>query len=282
MPKTIVCTSIPYALMWQGKIELADQLGQVMVDIERDYVGESKNVEMQGDRLGRVSFSKMSIEFPKLLLDETEIKDATLRVVNRIIDVYRYTTNEFFLERIPRNELRPLQIMAKLDNGQLDSNVIQYEPQGSGVTLARFAGISSEAQKIFQSSEELPVHSILILNARRERYFENYRLAIVEAETAFEVYVDTILVSHYRREGLSEAEITSKLEAGFKNLLKDHIPKVCREDFVGTTEHSDWKNKAYLRRNAVVHDGASANDLEAEEAINCVEAAICWMSARLS
>ena len=276
-----MCTHIPYALMWQGKLALTDQLGQVIVDITRAYVGESKNVEMKHDRLGRVSFSKMFIEFPQRV-EETEIENATLRVINRIIDVYRYTKGEFFLERIPRTELRRLQIMTKLDNGQLDSEVIMREPQGAGVTLARFADIPSEAARILESGDELPVHSILLLNARRERFFENYRLAIVEAETAFEVYVDTIIVSHYRREGLSEAEITSKLDAGLKNLLKDHIPKVCGEHFVGTAEHSDWEKKAYHRRNAVVHDGASADDLGAEEAITCVEAAIHWMSSRVS
>jgi hypothetical protein len=275
---TTVQTSIPYALIWQGKISLTDTEGQLTINLAKVFTGENKNVEMWHDRLGRVAYSTISIEFPKEL-DEKNIPDTTLRIINRLIDVYRYTTGEYYLERIPQNELRRIDVITRLNNGQVP--LVSMSNFGEGLIIACYSDIPQEAIDILQSGEEPPIYSMLLLNAKRELLFENYRLAIVEAETAFEVYVDTIITEYYRKKGLSETAIKSKLGGGFKNLLTNHINKICLEEFVGCKEHSNWESKAYLKRNAIVHDGASANKQDTDEAIECVETAILWIQSRI-
>lgn len=87
----------------------------------------------------------------------------------------------------------------------------------------------------------MPVPQVLLLNARREALLENYRLTVVEAETAFEALVDQAVSQYYRSKGASPDEIGRKLEAGLKNLIRDHLPKACGGKFEGTKIHEAWQ-----------------------------------------
>jgi hypothetical protein len=202
---------------------------------------------------------------------------AVHRVLNRLIEVYRVTMGEFYLEPVPFNELWRYEVGTIEDSGVLSRDVSVVQSYGYGITLARTARIPEEARHLLSSGDPLPVPRLLYLNAQRENLLENYRVAVIEVETAFEVMIDRIVAGYYRKQGHSESDIEKILDCGLRNVLRDHIPKCCGQQFVSTPEHAAWDTNLYRLRTAVVHDGAPVDGDQAGRALEAAEKALEWL-----
>ena len=123
----------------------------------------------------------------------------------------------------------------------------------------------------------VPIIEVLLLNAHRALVFEDYRLAVVEAETAFEVALDQVITQHYRSKNRTATEIEQILGAGLKNLIKQHIAQATAKNFAATEEYKIWKEKLYDVRNAVIRDGRDVDPDEARRAVKAAENAISWL-----
>ena len=291
--RTLVKTGFPYPLIWDtGQLDILIEGHTFGVEFRRLYkqegqvsgppgVSAAQNAELRYDRQGRVSYTAIEILLPWLATDQSEILHWVHRVINRILEVYRFTTKEFFIDAIPKNELWSCDVLTVNDAGGLSPDMSHIQTFGYGITIARKANILAEARTLLSSGEQLPIFEVLFLNARREELLENYRVAVMEVETAFEVLVDEAVARFYRGQGLKESEIMSKLEAGLMNLLKDHIPKSCGEPFLDKPEYTDWKQYLYDLRNAVVHDGAQVNAEQAAKAIEVGEKSLLWLAQRM-
>ncbi len=127
---------------------------------------------------------------------------------------------------------------------------------------------------MLRDGTELPIPRTLYQNAKREELLENYRLAVVEAETAFETLVDQTVSQYYKDQGLSGADIENKLKAKLWKLIREHIPQACGQHFEGTAECAAWESDLYRLRNHVVHDGASVSADEAHKALEAAGQAL--------
>ena len=280
MNHTGVRTTIPYALIWdEGTIDISVAQKLYTVDFKRLYREGSNNVEVRYDRLGTVSHTAVQILFPTLVENEDDLVNQAHRVLNRLLDVYRVTTGEFYVDTLPKAELRTLEVHTVTDQGAMSPVATHIERFGHALSIARSAPIPPEALAFFADGAELPMHRVLFLNARREQILENYRLSVVEAETAFEVMVDEVVSRYYRTRGHTNVEITNQLKAGLQNLLKGHIPRCCGQPFVDTEVHNAWNTDLYMLRNSVVHDGASVKAEQAAKALDAGNKALEWLSA---
>jgi len=299
---TIVRTTFPYPLIWESgniSVNVRDKVFQVRFERRYRQEGDEKivpgfhhysganNVEVPYDRLGRVAHSWAEIRFPMYV--EADMMDAyrellgwVQAVINRLLEVYRYTTGEFHVEAIPKNELRPFSVQNVKEDGTLENRekMVSGPIGGEWVRVARTEPIPAEAQRILRDGTNLPIERMLYLNARREALFENYRIAVVEAETAFETLVDRAITEHYRRQGRSGSDIENILRAGLKNLIEHHLSKCCKEAFEGTPQHTAWETDLYNLRNSVVHNGASVEDEQCQQALAAAEQAIKWIEDR--
>lgn len=222
MTRTMVVTSIPYPLIWhQGELEVrvSDELISVQFervwrqqeDHTRDYgTARSRGIEIMYDRLGHVATTNLRMLFPRHISDPRKLPELVLSVINRLIDVYRLSMDELFLESIPRNEVRIYENYAVKEDGSESLERSVTFDFGEGITIARTSPIPVEAVNLLLSGTELPIPEMLTLNARREYLLENFRLAVVEVETAFEALIDEIVSVHYR----SPVEIENILDAG--------------------------------------------------------------------
>lgn len=304
MPKrTVVVTAFPHPLVWdEGRVDVRVQNKTFSVYFKRHYrtegdevpippqgwspgIQETANIEIPHDRWARVAYTVVWITFPMDVDRDNfeEIAKWAHDVNNRLLEVYRFTMDEFHIDTIPVNETWELEVQTveHFDDRAVVPRVLEgkrYSPPVGGVQLARLARIPSEAKAFLRDGNPLSVSKTLSLNARREELLENYRLAVVEAETAFETLVDQTITEYYRAQGDSEVEIDNKRQAGLKNLIKDHLPRCCGgQPFVGTAEHSAWKNDLYTLRNDVVHNGASTNADEVRNALEAAEKALQWI-----
>lgn len=81
--------------------------------------------------------------------------------------------------------------------------------------------------------------------------------AVVSATTAIETLTAAVLTELWTHAGDPPAKIYQRLEAGFRNLLRDHLRPYLRVAGADETTVDDWLSGCYLLRNGVVHEGTA-------------------------
>jgi hypothetical protein len=151
--------------------------------------------------------------------------------------------------------------------------------------------------QFIQEEYEMPLSYALIMEALGYlQRFREYRLAIVQAETAFEVYVIDRLVRLMVDSGMNEAHASSIVENdknywGVKNKIrrlddltatyvtKKGLPFV---PFFGSPLFARWESELYSKRNDAVHTGASSFSYnEASVAIGVAKECIVTLEGRI-
>jgi len=144
---------------------------------------------------------------------------------------------------------------------------------------------------------EIPLHYELILNAQAELKRRNYHVAILEAETAFEVYIANVLVEVSVATGRNKGEVLKEMEypgklSSVKSRLRELDSAINKHrkaqklpqslPFYSGTTYTDWNNSLYLLRNKIVHEGwrLATFDL-AKQGIASCKAAIKEIEDRL-
>jgi len=210
-----------------------------------------------------------------------ELENWVRLVINRLLEVYRYVTEDFHVNIIPKQELPRYKVGTIREDGTIEhseSNILNFGGPGAWLRSPQTVAISDKAEQLLREGTELStLPEVLYVNAKREEFFENYRIAVVETETAFEALVDKVVARHYRRQGLSKAQVDNKLKAGLQGLINDHLPRCCRAPFANTSEHTTWDSNLYQLRNDVVHNGAPVNANQARKALDAAEQAIQWI-----
>ena len=280
MMQTFITTNVPYPLIWdRGRLDVHIAGKNFIVEFQRLYPQGSNNVEVKYDRSGNVAWTGIVIRFPVHIQNQEDLQGWIHLIINRVLEVYRFTTGEFYVNTIPRDELGDWEVRDVADDGTVSDEISHHFTFGGpSLSIARHMPISDEARNILSSGTEVPIYRIMYLNAKREELLENFRLAVVEAETAFEVLVDEVVSRYYRGQGASTVEVENKLEAGLTNLVKDHIPICCDAPFVGTDVHKLWIEDLYTVRNRVIHDGASITADQAEKAVEAGGEALEWLT----
>ncbi len=148
-----------------------------------------------------------------------------------------------------------------------------------------------------QEEYEMPLSYDLILEAIGYlQRFRDYRLAIVHAETAFEVYVVDRLLRLMVNSGMASIQASSLVENdraywGVKSKIRqldDWTQQHCLRnglaftEFVDSAHYAGWESDLYRRRNAAVHTGANAFSYdEASVAIGRAKECIVFLEARV-
>ena len=298
MPYTVIKAEIPYPLMWDKAGWLPLRLGgkEYEIAFERTWRPGIKGMELKYDRLGRLSYTNIAVRFPHASSGDgaKQMIGIAHKVINRLLDVYRVATKESHIGHIPIQELGAAEgshgtYVVEDDGTVREHQSIQFD-LGAGLSMSPTMAIDSHAMLDLEFERPLSVVDVLLLNARRSALFEEYRGAVIEAETAFEVGVDRSIARHLLSKTTTSSEghtvaaysrehVNILLGAGLKNLLKDHLPTSIGKEFLGTPDHIRWERDLYALRNAVVHDGAEVQSDEAELALEAAEHALVYVGA---
>lgn len=296
MPQTVASFKINYPLIWnQGEVQVRVPGGLLTVRYERRWVEagdhglggfqNANGVEMLFDRHGRVAYSAIEIEFPEHVDDVILVRGMALYAINRLLQTYRLDLmqshwQEAYVEPLSDVDLFGVTIRTRLDDGTWDNTFQFGEQLGGGLQLARIAEPSEDARTALITGQEPPISFALVVEARRHFIYGNYRMAVVEANTAVESIVLQAIGEYYRHIGRPEEQISNVLEAGLKNLMEHHLALACGETpFHGSELHEQWLDRAYDLRNRVVHRGASAQQDESFEAIRACQRAVYWIAS---
>ena len=161
------------------------------IAFERSWRPGNYNNELKCDRLGRMSFTRIAVRFPYTTIGEDfeDLRRVTLKAINRLLDVYSSATKESHIGHIPIQELGPSNTShgvydVKKDGGVWELNSFQFD-LGSGLNLSRAQEMDGNSILDLAYERPFPLVDLLVLNARLSLLFEDYRIAIIEAETAF-------------------------------------------------------------------------------------------------
>jgi len=273
-------------------------------------------------------YSEVSVTF---LVDDISIIGESHQVfykvceiLNPFLDKYRLLTEDYRVTRVSLEknfyvgtfhtspltaeevQLTPRELFQKLQIprifykrlGQGASNILRtndYELLGprnplKGNALAIF-------KNFIQEKYEMPLSFELIMEALRYlQRLRDYRLAIVHAESAFEVCVSDCLLKLMIDSGMTEMQASSTIENdqdywGIKNRVRrlDYWNNsYCTKNalslnaFYATPLYTHWNSDLYQKRNSAVHAGAGAFSYEeASLAIGIAKQCIVYLESRI-
>ena len=250
-------------------------------------------------------FSQVSVTF---LADDigiissssNEVGERVFQILNPFLDKYRLINEDYRISPISdtRNfyvavchtspltpeerPLSPTELFNRLSTprtffrelGHGAANILRTNSYG---LLGPRSQLSPTMQTFFdtfvQEKYEMPLSYALILEslANLQRTLD-YRLAIIHAETGYEVHVVDRLLKLMIDEGMTRLDAASAIETdrafwGVKSKIRQldsRIESYCSRNglafraFVGSPLYSRWENDLYKHRNAAVHGGANA------------------------
>jgi len=261
-------------------------------DYQKSGITMEGNVWYQNDRWGRVYRSSV-----KLILDHStnpilvtpdyplDSLHEALRIINRVIEISRVVVDEFFLYKVVDADIAKYDVKGFGADGQVikGSSSIQYTPGLTTIisedkTFYHFDK-SPKILEILCSGEEIPLEKGLIRNALDYLLSENFRSAIIEAQTAVETTIKKIIHLGMIKNGKDTKEIENLFEkTGFKNIVNDHLSKYIKSKFDEDNEiYRDWWNNCYGLRNKVAHEGLYPVKLQAESAIKAAKNTISFL-----
>jgi hypothetical protein len=217
-------------------------------------------------------------------------------VLNNFIDIYRIITQDPYIHRIDEEfdtylvdysaGVIPEQYHDSLSGDMLKhiQEIAFHSEIGKGRQLKTrlntledlFPGKILEKTfldlfgKLIQEPYNTPIHYELIFTAQVELKRRNYHIVLLEAETAFEVYIAYALLNvavalgEVKFKIIADMENPKKLGMLNQRLIKlDSLIKVYRKsqglavstDFIGSATHKEWKNYLYKLRNKIIHEG---------------------------
>jgi hypothetical protein len=304
---------------WLASIHL-ERVAQTNLD-PRLGIAEG-DTELVRDRHGRLRFSKMVIEMPGKLVTEIELRrkvaageleaqdgvvsatfttdrlisefgnvafEEALGTANRFIEVYRHVTDQFQVGRIPAEEIFKADIQWYQDGEPLGGtwrlgfgHGMSLEPKGfDPMTLERLRSWLS-------STNPVPLPFELFLDAKDRLDRKDDRLAVIDARTALEVFLDQILLTYLSVTSFTIAEAGKLLDVdvGHHNIqefeealqrssinrkLGHALNQAIRLDIHNGTPEL-WKRwlSAKEVRERGAHRGQSIEHDEAVEAVNCM------------
>lgn len=249
-----------------------------------------------------------------------DIKERSLDILNHFLDVYRIITQDPSIHRIYNlntylidyligekditenfNDEDALEILKNIDKYDFPNGIgeLRSTEQRIGTLDDIFPGKTLMKEyldnfaKLTVQVYKIPLHYDLILNAQTQLKRHNYHVSILEAETAFEVYVENTLIKVALAVGNNiEDELNYKTKINTKgkyHKLADRIKGLDKyisdyrvnnkfekiDNFVDSDQYKEWKEKLYEVRNEVVHGGLREITFEqTQDAIHSAKIAI--------
>jgi hypothetical protein len=250
-------------------------------------------------------FTSLNIVIPSkgefLKADDIEFADIKIRISQILVfflNSYRIYTKEVDVY-VPTRSAMPSISYYTMDNyqykdgsfnGKLNflARVINF-PEHHEVGLLKNTFKKEEQEdfaRVLSSSDPAPAYYQLLGEAKyHELIREDYKLAIILAATAFEVYIQTRLIQECEHRNIKKIYLNKNsqiISKGYEevinngNIREDLLGLICKQltssnAVKGSREFQQWYDYAYEVRNKIIHRGKyTATKDEAKAAIDAV------------
>jgi len=246
------------------------------------------NLEMDRDTNGQFRYSKLKIFFdtqhqnlgsaPKseMMAARDEAVRMALKIVNRVIDVYRYITKEDFVQRLGSIHVTDL-YFAQHDVG------IHGASFGGGIRDAIMNRTKREIEEIattLKVQSELPVAELLFLDAQAALSSDRYVLAVIHAFQGLEVFVEEFLYQRFAAQGMPPDAIERIVAPRrTKERLKEVLSQATGHSLA--ENHELWDRFCLIYdqvRNKLIHAAKEIDQHRSGQAVEVCVAVHAWLS----
>lgn len=271
--------------------------------------------QVEGDRLGNVSYTKVRVRFNRQLLDalpdelnddfealkegsptkwlknlngrEGRIIRAAVDQVNQFLEVYRASLGYYWIRGVSPSEVVYFMRTTVSKNEDTYDHGTMYP--GSALT----PGTSTIDEKAHNTIEarldtehKVPITISLRLDAQDKLDLGEYRLAVITAGTMFEAFLKEGLKDLMAAQGMSDDEIESVFVddgdyTSITTLAKETVPKTIHFDFKETDRFEAWDEETRKMRNRVVHEGYVPSEDEARAAYEAAADAVEFLTDKM-
>jgi tetratricopeptide (TPR) repeat protein len=241
----------------------------------------SKFTWMPSDRFGQVNFMKATFNFDvtekKLNDTKKEIKKIYLPLcvegIKRISTGYRLITNTYFPRNFTINDIIAYRLGFILKNNN------QYYEEKEAYPNVDFQDSYPDDKPTIDISDFLKydgnirLHTELMTNAEDFFTEDNYRMSVIEANTAVETLIFNILKKYY-----NTFPITCRNEVSFEQLSRMSIAKINKylniisPKITSSKQWNHWKSKCQELRHDIVHNQVTPKRNETKEALSSANA----------
>jgi hypothetical protein len=261
MGKTLVSLAIPFTFAPEGKYQVSND-GKI-ANIEITYVQNDEalnriiGIESMGKRQlmphdpeGVVNISRITIEFPFEYSDADlrgegpekldPVRNQCLIYLNRLREVIRYHTNQYWLRSISPFSLNIYEVVRYNDEGRGRRLMMLAPPPENlfPMPVKQFTEVQSEISEMLLKETSILLPDKLYQDALNFFYFFSFVEAIVTANTALEVFVWRHLFERYKSQGKSEAEAKTTVEGIFNGSFH----KVMKNQYFNNLDDKSRKN----------------------------------------
>lgn len=187
-------------------------------------------------------------------------------VINHISKAYRLLIDQYFPRNFTKNDFIGYLIAFSSDKNdffgeEYHNNVVFHQDYPD-------KNLRIDINDFLRYEKDIKLHTELILNSEDFFMEKNYRMTVIEADTAIESILSNIIIKHYNKfpkDTQNEAFLNKILEMrldDFKKYLKHVSPNI-----TSLTEWAKWREKCHTPRNEVVHKRKMPEEKEAEDAL---------------
>ncbi|MCK4735623.1 MAG: hypothetical protein KAT65_24425, partial [Methanophagales archaeon] len=245
------------------------------------------NCERKNDKKGYFRYTKVSVSMPLKKIEPQSINlDKMLNnasnAINRLIEAYRYITSDYYVERLKKEDIDVVCKHGEMEiylNNEKISTELEMTP-----TLVPFIGDKKEdvhrrLEDFLTEDKPVPIFENIFLNAKDLLLKEDYRLAVLEAVIALEVYLHEFLENKFKNDKkYDEPLINHLLKRPDINLRLKELLELATGKKLHEWNKSLWdewdsgKDGVKKLRNDITHrKKITVTPEEAKNAINTIE-----------
>jgi len=212
------------------------------------------------------------------------ICEYAVKAVNRLVEVYRYVTQDYYIPVINQEEVANV---FQVGLGTLtDRELVEHYRKEMGYdtrltnTLPDYPDETCiEIQRMLDGKEQVPLYEELVMRARGLFEERNARMSVIEIQTAFEVFAKGAVAAYCSQpENIGKKDVSG---VPFAKITKTYLGRATGKTFgPGQSDYDRWDSDAYRLRNRVVHEGYVPSLDEALDAVLAVEYALEYLAGR--
>jgi HEPN domain-containing protein len=208
-----------------------------------------------------------------------------LQYLNRLVRVYRFVTADYYVPTLSMEDVDSYFGVALADTASPRPK-IHWRPMGRMAPDVNLLPDTSTAQLreirgMLRSEAAIPDEEELLMSARALLESGSPRLAVLDAQTAFEVVVKRLVAADFRARGYSPKQIQHRVGRRFNALLKKHLSPEVKRFEKGMPEYDHYWARTYQPRCDLVHgEKTEITHEDAEQAIRAVEEALEYLTGR--
>ncbi|MEI6528284.1 MAG: hypothetical protein WCO10_01255 [bacterium] len=248
-----------------------------------------KNIEKERDANGTFRYTKVIIQIDTdFKIEEINknissvintISEISLEVINKLLDVYRYVTQEDYVERLGSLNINNVYFVDH--NNHLYISSLGY---GIGDAIMNRPLNMLKTIELMLKNDEMPLlYELLLLDGASSISKKAYTLAVVKIFQAFEIFLENFLFSAYIKKGLSPEDVQAILNRKWntKDRIKDLVFEVSEKKLSKESAilWNGWCTNYDKIRNEVIHRGKELNNQDAIETLKINKEIISWLKS---